>query len=74
MKDLLKGARLFDLCGVKFSLKALAPLAQVSVPYLSLILSGQRQPPQATLQRIARALGVDVVRLVRELRKRNGKQ
>jgi transcriptional regulator with XRE-family HTH domain len=42
-----------------YSLSKLAGLARISVPYLSLIESGDREPPDDTLRRLASALKVD---------------
>lgn len=73
MPNLVKVAATVKLCGVEMNNKGLADASGVSKSYLSLILNGHRSPSQDILKKMARALGVDVARLERELKGRNGK-
>ncbi len=71
MASLVSGVKLQTLCGQRVNNKGLAEVAQVSKGYMSAILNGNRTPSPDVLKKMAVALGVDVPRLERELRKRN---
>ena len=61
------------LCGRSFNNIGLARAAGVSPPYLCQLLKGRKtNPSEDILKRLARALGVDVQRLKRELNERYG--
>lgn len=68
-----RSVKLQTICGQQFNNKGLAEAADMSTSYLSLILNGKRMPSQAALQKMARALQVDVTRLRRELYSRNAR-
>lgn len=73
MANLVKVAAAVTLCGQQVNNKGLADATGVSKSYLSLILNGHRTPSQDILKKMAQALGVDVARLERELKGRNGR-
>ncbi len=73
MASLVDSKKISTLCGQPVNNKGLAKATGISRPYMSQILNGVRTPSPDMMKKIALALGVDVPRLERELRKRNGR-
>lgn len=61
------------VCGQRVNNQGFADAVGVSKGHMSVVLRGLKPPSQDLLKKMARALGVDVARLERELKGRNGK-